>query len=79
MSIYYQDERITPHHGDYREVMSSMGDGSVDAVLTAPPHTDRTHANAKTSKCRPRGDRRTPRRTRRQEPQPGALNFGGTA
>jgi len=55
MSIYYQDERITLYHGDCREVMSGMGDGSVDAVLTDPPYTDRTHANAKTNKGRGHG------------------------
>lgn len=54
-SPYYQDERVTLYHADCREVMSGMGDGSVAAVLTDPPYTDRTHANAKTNKGRGHG------------------------
>ncbi|MBC7939100.1 MAG: site-specific DNA-methyltransferase [Chitinophagaceae bacterium] len=47
MSIYYRDERVTLHHGDCREVLAGMDDGTVDAVITDPPYTDRTHSNAR--------------------------------
>ena len=50
MSIYYQDERVTLHHGDCREVLAGMSDASVDAVITDPPYTERTHGMAKTNK-----------------------------
>lgn len=45
---YYQDEHVTLYHGDCREVMASMGDQSVSAVLTDPPYTERTHKKART-------------------------------
>lgn len=38
MSIYYQDEHVTLHHGDCLEVMSQMPDESVDIVVTSPPY-----------------------------------------
>lgn len=34
---YYQDETVTLYHGDAIEVMASLPDRSVDAVLTDPP------------------------------------------
>ena len=48
MEPYYEDELVTLYHGDCREVMASMGDQSVKAVLTDPPYTDRTHDKART-------------------------------
>lgn len=44
---YYQDDLVTLYHGDCREVMATMEDSSVSAVLTDPPYTDRTHAKAR--------------------------------
>ena len=38
MTIYYQDKRVTLHHGDCIEVMRSMPESSVDAVVTDPPY-----------------------------------------
>ena len=38
MSIYYRDDRVTLHHGDGIEVMASLPDASVDAVVTDPPY-----------------------------------------
>lgn len=46
---YYQDEHVTLWHGDSREIMSGMSDGSVDAVITDPPYTARTHGMAKSN------------------------------
>lgn len=48
MSIYYEDEFVTLHHGDCREVLAGMADESVAAVLTDPPYTERTHSKART-------------------------------
>ena len=47
MVLYYQDEHVTLYHGDCREVMATMGDESVKAVITDPPYTERTHAKAR--------------------------------
>ena len=45
---YYQDDLVTLYHGDASEVMASLEDGSVKAVLTDPPYTERTHDKART-------------------------------
>lgn len=45
---YYEDDLVTLYHGDCREVMTSMPDESVAAVLTDPPYTERTHKKART-------------------------------
>ena len=44
---YYQDEFVTLFHGDCREVLAGMADQSVDAVITDPPYTERTHSKAR--------------------------------
>lgn len=38
MSIYYQDDRVTLHHGDAIEVLASFPEASVDAVVCDPPY-----------------------------------------
>lgn len=43
MSIYYQDEWVTLHHGDNRDLLPALADQSVDCVITDPPYSDRTH------------------------------------
>jgi site-specific DNA-methyltransferase (adenine-specific) len=43
MNPYYSDESVTLYHGDSRELLASMPDLSVDAVITDPPYSDRTH------------------------------------
>ena len=47
MTVYYQDEHVTLYHGDCREVLAGMTDQSVDAVITDPPYTERTHSKAR--------------------------------
>lgn len=49
MSTYYSDESVTLYHGDAIEVMSSMADQSVDAVITDPPFDARTHSMARSN------------------------------
>lgn len=38
MSIYYQDDQVTLHHGDCIDVLATLPDVSVDAVVTDPPY-----------------------------------------
>ena len=38
MSIYYDGDSVTLHHGDCLEVMATMPDESVDIVVTSPPY-----------------------------------------
>lgn len=47
---YYQDDSVTLYHGLCRDVLAAMPDRSVDAVLTDPPYTERTHSAARSNK-----------------------------
>ena len=38
MSIYYQDDSVTLHHGDALDVLRGMPAGSVDCCVTSPPY-----------------------------------------
>ena len=38
MTIYYQDDAVTLHHGDALEVLHSLPDASVDCCVTSPPY-----------------------------------------
>lgn len=46
---YYEDDLVTLYHADCREVMASLAEESVGAVITDPPYTARTHQNARSS------------------------------
>jgi site-specific DNA-methyltransferase (adenine-specific) len=37
VTLYYADEHVTLYHGDCREVLPTLGQGSVDLVMTDPP------------------------------------------
>ena len=52
---YYEDDLVTLYHGDCREVLAGMADQSVDAVITDPPYTERTHKGAKSNKGKGHG------------------------
>lgn len=47
MSIYYQDDKVVLHHGDCLDVLATLPDASVDAVVCDPPYglanTDPAH------------------------------------
>ena len=55
MTPYYADESVTLYLGDCRELLATMPDRSVDAVITDPPYAERTHTQAKTNKGRGHG------------------------
>lgn len=38
MTPYYEDDMVTLWHGDCRQVMSELGEASVDAIVTDPPY-----------------------------------------
>jgi site-specific DNA-methyltransferase (adenine-specific) len=38
MKPYYDEGGITIYHGDCREILPDIADGSVDLVLTDPPY-----------------------------------------
>lgn len=48
MKPYYEDDLVTLFHADSREFLHELADESVDAVLTDPPYTERTHQKART-------------------------------
>lgn len=48
MKPYYQDDSCTIYHGDCREILPSLP--KVDLVLTDPPFSEYTHANAKSNR-----------------------------
>lgn len=43
MKPYYQDQYVTIYHGDCREILPQLPDGSVDLVLTSPPFNQAWH------------------------------------
>lgn len=45
MTPYYEDAMVTLYHGDSREFLHELADQSVDAVITDPPYTERTHGH----------------------------------
>ena len=38
MSVYYEDDAVTVHHGDCIEVLRGLPSGSVDSIVTDPPY-----------------------------------------
>lgn len=48
MTIYYQDDHVTLYHGDCREVLPTLE--AVDHIITDPPYSERTHANARSAR-----------------------------
>jgi DNA modification methylase len=38
VSIYYEDDAVTLHHGDALTVLRELPDGSVDSCVTSPPY-----------------------------------------
>lgn len=38
MTLYYQDNSVTLHHGDCLEVMQKIPDCSIDSIVTDPPY-----------------------------------------
>ena len=38
MSLHYQDESLTLHHGDALDVSRTLSDGSVNCIVTSPPY-----------------------------------------
>jgi site-specific DNA-methyltransferase (adenine-specific) len=49
MSAYYSDDQVTLYHGDAFKVFPTMAERSVDAVITDPPYTERTHSKARST------------------------------
>lgn len=47
MSIYYQDDYVTLYHGEALDIMATLADSAVTAVITDPPYTERTHTKAR--------------------------------
>lgn len=49
MSIYYQDDNVTLHHGDAFDFIAALPDQSIDCVITDPPFDARTHGMARSN------------------------------
>lgn len=51
LAPYYEDDLVTLYHGDCRTILAQLEDSSVDAVITDPPYSERTHKNATSNKA----------------------------
>lgn len=54
--IYFQDDLVTLYHGNSLEIMAGLDSESIDAVITDPPYSERTHGNAKSNKGKGHGN-----------------------
>lgn len=45
MSLYYEDEYVQLHHGDYRDVLPTLG--AVDHIICDPPYSEKTHSSVR--------------------------------
>jgi DNA modification methylase len=45
MTIHYQDTDTTVYHGDCLDILPTLPDNSIDAVVTDPPYSS-THSQA---------------------------------
>ena len=55
MSIYYQDEAVTLHHGNSWDVLADLE--PVDHVITDPPYSEHVHGAARSSRMVSANDR----------------------
>lgn len=55
MSIYYQDDLVTLHHGDCREVLPQIA--AAAAIITDPPYSEHVHGAARSSRMQSANDR----------------------
>jgi site-specific DNA-methyltransferase (adenine-specific) len=46
---YYADDAVTLFNGDAREILPTLGDESIDCVITNPPYSDWTHSNVRSN------------------------------
>jgi len=54
---YYEDDFVTLYNANAFEIMSRLQNEHVDAVITDPPYSERTHANAKSNRGKGHGNK----------------------
>lgn len=52
MKPYYEDEQVSLFNAKCQDILPTLADSSVKCVITDPPYSERTHAQAKTNKGR---------------------------
>lgn len=57
MTIYYQDDRVTLHHGKAEDVLPTLPVGLIDVAITDPPYSAKVHGAARSRRMVPANDR----------------------
>lgn len=55
MSLYYEDEYVTVHHGNYRDVLPGLD--PVDHIICDPPYSEHVHGAARSQRMLSANDR----------------------